>query len=124
MEAQPRPTDAQVVSQALTEAATAAGSAPSIHNTQPWRWRLTADQMDLYVERSRVLEVTDPDTRLATLSCGAALHHARVGLAPRACPPPGVRMPAPAAPDHLAQLRVDGRAPTPVEPLTAHRMQT
>ena len=75
--------EAQAVTQALTEAATTAGHAPSIHNTQPWRWRLTADQMDLYVERSRVLEVTDPDTRLATLSCGAALHHARVGLAAR-----------------------------------------
>jgi nitroreductase len=116
--------EAHAVTQALTEAATTAGQAPSIHNTQPWRWRLTADQMDLYVERSRVLEVTDPDSRLATLSCGAALHHARVGLAARGWRATVVRMPDPADPDHLAHLRVDGRAPTPVEPLTAHRMQT
>ena len=54
------PTDAQVLSQALAEAATAAGHAPSVHNTQPWRWRLIGDHMDLYVEPSRVLEVTDP----------------------------------------------------------------
>ena len=116
--------EAQAVTQALTEAATTAGHAPSIHNTQPWRWRLTADQMDLYVERSRVLEVTDPDTRLATLSCGAAVHHARVGLAARGWRATVFRMPNPADPDHLAQLRIDGRAPTPAEPLTAHRMQT
>ena len=107
-EPQTRPTDAQVVSQALTEAATAAGYAPSIHNTQPWRWRLTADHMDLYVERSRVLEVTDPDARLATLSCGAALHHARVSLAAQGWRATVARMPDRGDPDHLAQLRVDG----------------
>jgi hypothetical protein len=56
-ESQTRPTAAQVVSQALAEAATAAGYAPSIYNTQPWRWRLAGNHMDLYVERSRVLEV-------------------------------------------------------------------
>jgi nitroreductase len=120
-----RPTDdAQVLSQALTEAATAAGHAPSIHNTQPWHWRLTGDHMDLFVERSRVLEVTDPDTRLATLSCGAALHHARVSLAAQGLRATVTRMPDPGDPDHLAHLRVDGPAPTPVEPLTVRRGQT
>ena len=125
---QTRPThrqaDAQVVSQALAEAATAAGHAPSIHNTQPWRWRLTGDHMDLYVERSRVLEVTDPDLRLATLSCGAALHHARVSLAAQGWRATATRMPDRSDPDHLARLRVDGPAPTPVEPLTVRRAQT
>ena len=119
-----RQTDAQVVSQALAEAATAAGHAPSIHNTQPWRWRLTGDQMDLYVERSRLLEITDPDTRLATLSCGAALHHARVSLAAQGWRATVTRMPDRSDPDHLARLRVDGPAPTPVEPLTVRRAQT
>jgi nitroreductase len=127
-ESQTRPTpgqaDAQVVSRALAEAATAAGHAPSIHNTQPWRWRLTGDHMDLYVERSRVLEVTDPDIRLATLSCGAALHHARVSLAAQGWRATVSRMPDRGDPDHLAHLRVDGSAPTPVEPLTVRRAQT
>jgi len=127
-ESQTRPShgqaDAQVVSHALAEAATAAGHAPSIHNTQPWRWRLTGDHVDLYVERSRVLEVTDPDLRLATLSCGAALHHARVSLAGQGWRATVTRMPDPDDPDHLARLRVDGAAPTPVEPLTVRRAQT
>jgi nitroreductase len=114
--------DAQAMTQALTEAATAAGYAPSIHNTQPWRWRLAADTLDLYAERSRMLEVTDPDTRLATLSCGAALHHARVGLAAQGWHATVARIPNPAEPTHLAQLRVDG--PVPVDPQAVHHVQT
>jgi nitroreductase len=121
-ESQTYPTDAHSVTRTLTEAATASGYAPSIHNTQPWRWRLTADQMDLYAERSRVLEVTDPDIRFATLSCGAALHHARVSLAAQGWRATVVRMPSRADPDHLAQLHVDG--PAHVDPQTVRRMQT
>jgi nitroreductase len=44
----------------LATAATAAGSAPSIHNTQPWRWRVHPDVLDLYAERGRQLTHTDP----------------------------------------------------------------
>ena len=125
-ESQTHPTDAQadaqVGSQALTEAATVAGNAPSIHNTQPWRWRLSADHMDLYAERSRLLETTDPDSRLATLSCGAALNHARVSLAAQGWRATVARMPNRADPEHLAQLHLDG--PAPVDPHTVRRAQT
>ena len=65
----------------LVEAARVAGQAPSILNTQPWRWRVHADRLDLFAERSRQLTVGDPSGRLLMLSCGAALHHARVALA-------------------------------------------
>ncbi len=102
--------DHQAVTQALADAAATAGYAPSIHNTQPWRWRLTGDTLDLFAERERMLAVTDPDARLATLSCGAALHHARVGLAAGGWHAIVTRMPNPDDPDHLARLRVDGRA--------------
>src|SRR6188768_3452199 len=64
----------------LAEAAQAAGYAPSIHNTQPWRW-LVSQTLDLYADRSRGLPRADPDGRLLTISCGAALHHAVVALA-------------------------------------------
>jgi nitroreductase len=96
---------------ALFAAASAAGYAPSIHNTQPWRWRLTGDVLDLYADRSRVLAVTDPDARMATLSCGTALHHARAVLAALGCHVIVERLPEPAGPDHLARLRIDGPAP-------------
>jgi nitroreductase len=99
------------VTEALAEAVAAAGYAPSIQNTQPWRWRLAGDTLDLYIERSRILEVTDPDTRLATLSCGAALHHARTALAAHGWHATVTRMPNAADNDHLAHVRVDGSAP-------------
>src|SRR6476469_370705 len=87
---------AQAIDHALTEAATAAGYAPSIHNTQPWRWRLAGHTLELFTDRSRVLAVTDPDARLATLSCGVALHHARMSLAAQGWQATTTRMPEPA----------------------------
>jgi hypothetical protein len=59
----------RALSEALTEAVAAAGHALSIHNTQPWRWQVTAEGLDLHLETSRLLDVTNPDTHLATLSC-------------------------------------------------------
>jgi nitroreductase len=116
------PPDAHVVEEALTEAAALAGHAPSIHNTQPWRWRLSAHTLDLHLERGRILEVTDPESRLATLSCGAALHHARVSLAAQGLHAKVTRLPDPADADHLARLHVDAR--TMVDLRAARRAQT
>ena len=116
------PTDAAAAGHALVEAATTAGYAPSIHNTQPWHWRLTDHTLHLYLERRRVLDVTDPDTRLATLSCGAALHHARVSLAAQGWHVTATRMPDRADPDHLARLSVEGRVP--VESSAALHLRT
>jgi hypothetical protein len=116
------PTDVLAIGHALTEAATTSGYAPSIHNTQPWRWRLTGHLLELYADRRRVLAVTDPDARLATLSCGVALHHARVSLAAQGWQATTTRMPEPADPDHLARIHVDGRAP--VDQPTALHLRT
>jgi nitroreductase len=66
---------------ALAAAADVARLAPSVHNTQPWRWVVRADTLELHVVLQRQLLEQDPDGRLLTLSCGAALHHALVGLA-------------------------------------------
>jgi nitroreductase len=54
----------------LAEAAIAAGAAPSIHNTQPWQWRVHADAVELRAARDRQLTATDPDGRMLTISCG------------------------------------------------------
>jgi hypothetical protein len=72
--------------------------------------------LDLYVDRSRLLEVTDPDARLATLSCGTALHHARTALAAQGWHGVTERLPDPADPDHVARLCIEG--PAAVEPHT------
>ena len=114
--------DAGTVSDGLANAAAAAGYAPSIHDTQPWRWRIGSDTLDLYLDRSRVLAVIDPDTRLATLSCGAALHHARTVLAAEGWRVTVARMPDAADQDHLAHLRVD--APAPADPPAVRHVRT
>lgn len=90
----------------LAEAATAAGRAPSVHNTQPWRWRVFQDRMELHADRSRQLDVSDPDGRLLMISCGAALHHARVALAAEGWRPVVTRHPRPGDPNLLAQVEL------------------
>jgi nitroreductase len=94
---------------ALAEAATAAGYAPSVHNTQPWRWRVLPDRLELLAERARQLAKTDPDGRLLTLSCGAALDHARLALAAEGWTADVDRFPDPDRPDLLAVLTLSGR---------------
>jgi hypothetical protein len=96
---------------ALAKAAAAAGRAPSIHNTQPWRWRTGPGVLHLWAEPSRRLPVTDPDGRMMTISCGAALHHAQVALAAAGYLPQVQPFPDPQHPDHLADLRITGREP-------------
>jgi nitroreductase len=50
--------------------------APSVHNTQPWLWRIVDDtKVELYADRTRQLPIADPDGRNLVISCGAALHH-------------------------------------------------
>ena len=55
--------------------------APSEHNTQPWRWRLHGDVLDLRADRTRRLPSTDERGRSVLLGCGGALHHLQVALA-------------------------------------------
>ncbi len=116
--------DSSSVTEALATAVVAAGLAPSIHHAQPLRWRMTGDGLDLYLEPGRLSDVAEPEARLATLSCGAALHHARVSLAAQGWRATVTRMPDPGRPELLARLQVDGPAPAPVEPATVRRGDT
>jgi hypothetical protein len=96
---------------ALSVATTIAGLAPSIHNTQPWRWRIGAGVLDLFADRRRQLAAADPDGRMLTLSCGAALHHAQVVLAVQGYGSIVLPCPDAAQPELLARLTVAGHAP-------------
>ena len=97
-----------VAERMLRVAAQVALSAPSILNTQPWRWQIdTADgraQLRLRADRSRQLLVNDADGRLLTVSCGAALHHARLALAVLGRSVRVELMPDPADPDLFATI--------------------
>ncbi|SHF11329.1 Acg family FMN-binding oxidoreductase [Streptoalloteichus hindustanus] len=58
----------------------AACAAPSTHNTQPWRFRLTPEGIELHADPTRRLPVVDPEDRELLLSCGAALFNLRIAL--------------------------------------------
>ncbi|GAA3337450.1 NAD(P)H nitroreductase [Amorphoplanes nipponensis] len=88
--------------------------APSVFNTQPWRWRILGDALELRADPGRRLESTDPDGTLMLLSCGAALHHARTALAAAGWTTTVERLPDPDQPDLMARLRL-GRS-GPVDP--------
>src|ERR1700712_3245229 len=61
----------------------AAVLAPSIHNTQPWRFRIydgSAPHVDLLMDTGRGLSALDPSHRQLVISCGAALASYQLGL--------------------------------------------
>ncbi len=97
------------LSERLAYALTIAGRAPSIHNTQPWRWRLRGNMADLYADTRRQLVVVDPDRRLMTVSCGAALDHACTALAADGIAASVDLIPSAGDPTHLARLSVTGQ---------------
>jgi nitroreductase len=101
---------------ALKAAAEAALRAPSILNTQPWRWHVTDDALELSADPGRQLPVIDPDHRLTTISCGIALHHARVALSAEGYAADVDRLPDPSRADLLARITIGGyRRPTTEE---------
>ncbi|TNH31133.1 nitroreductase [Micromonospora orduensis] len=110
------PPPAEIVT-ALADAARQALRAPSVFNSQPWRWRVGPDTLDLLADRERQLTVTDPDGRLLIISCGAALHHARVALGAAGLRVEVARLPEPGGPDLLARIRVVGRQDPDAEDL-------
>jgi len=94
--------------------------APSIHNTQPWRFVAGKSQLDLYADRTRQLTVLDPTGRQLTISCGAAL-----GLAELAVGALGYSSTTKFLPDedddHLARLTIGPPAPAGADELALVR---
>lgn len=86
-----------------------ANRAPSIHNTQPWRWQLHPDHLSLRAERGRQLRVADPDGHSLLVSCGAALVLTELGLRALGWQVQISRLPEAADPDLLAEFMVTGR---------------
>ncbi|MBB6347282.1 nitroreductase [Nonomuraea muscovyensis] len=84
----------------------AAAAAPSVHNTQPWRFRRVDDAtMELYADLDRLLAVTDPMGRGLGISCGAALFNLRLAVRMTGHDARVTALPDPAAhPDLLATV--------------------
>jgi len=98
---------------------TLSNRAPSVDNSQPWRWRVGPDSLHLYADASRRLPRTDPDRRDLLLSCGSALHHCTVGLAAMGWHAKVDRLPDPGDPDHLATIRLVRQPPGELDVMLA-----
>jgi hypothetical protein len=93
---------------ALHDAIGRALLAPSVHNTQPWRFVLYPDRMEILADRSRQLAVLDPTGRQLHLSVGCALLNARVSLAAQGRTVNVRRLPDGDRPDLVARIELDG----------------
>ena len=96
-----RPT---VDTEVITKAIMLACRAPSLHNSQPWRWLVGTGQVDLFSDHTRTLRSTDTSGRETLIGCGAALDHLRVAMAAAGWDTNVDRFPNPNDLDHLATI--------------------
>ncbi|GAT12236.1 Putative NAD(P)H nitroreductase Acg [Mycolicibacterium gilvum] len=78
--------------------------APSLHNSQPWRWVLHDGVLDLHADPTRIGHGSDHTGKEVLLSCGAVLDHLRVAMAAAGWDSLTERFPNPNDRDHLATV--------------------
>jgi hypothetical protein len=88
--------------------------APSVHNTQPWRFSADCGGLSLYADPARQLAAADPAGREMLISCGAALFTTRLALRAAGYLPQAQILPDPARPLLVARLSWE-RGPTATE---------
>ncbi len=100
----------------IKDAVSLACRAPSLHNSQPWRWVVDDGALQLFLDQTRVMNY-DRSRREALIGCGAALHHLKVAMAAGGWRTRVGRFPNPNDPNYLASLDF-----TPMEHVTeGHR---
>ena len=93
-----------------------AARAPSVHNTQPWRFRVADNALEVRADRTRRLAAVDPAGREMLISCGGAVYGLRLAARWLGYLPLVSMLPDPQQPELLARLRLGRREPpTPVE---------
>jgi nitroreductase len=92
----------------VEELLAAATAAPSMHNTQPWRFRVSQDAIELRADPERRLPVADPAGRAMYIACGAALLNLRLAAAVAGREPVVTPLPDPGQPLLLATVRLAG----------------
>jgi hypothetical protein len=95
----------------IDEVLATAGLAPSLHNAQPWRFRLGRQSIVLVGDRERRLPGIDPEDHELRIACGAALFTLRLALHGQGVRPLVTVLPDPAEPDVLAVVRHGGNRP-------------
>lgn len=86
--------------------------APSILNTQPWKFRIAGGAVTLHADRTRILPVVDPDGRELLLSCGAALFNLCTAIRSFGCRPQLTMFPDPRDSDLLACVELSAATPS------------
>jgi len=90
--------------EAIRHAVELACRAPSLHNSQPWRWVAESGVLHLFADPSRIGHHTDSTGREVILSCGAVLDHLRVAMAAAGWEAIIARYPNPNNYEHLASI--------------------
>lgn len=100
------PAGAALADDAILACVGAAVAAPSLHNSQPWRFRILAGGagFDLLADRGRQLEVIDPVGRELLISVGAALFNLRLAVRQHGLLPRTTILPDPEQPDLIARV--------------------
>ncbi len=91
-------------SEVIRDAVMLAGRAPSLHNSQPWRWVVEGARLQLWADPRRLMPATDRSGRELILSCGAVLDHFRVAMAAAGWDSVTTRLPVASEPDLLATV--------------------
>ncbi|MFL6141463.1 MAG: Acg family FMN-binding oxidoreductase [Labedaea sp.] len=103
------------VTAVIGDALHAAVRAPSPHNTQPWRFAVGERQIDVWLDRDRVLAVADPDAREARMACGAAVLNLQLAVHAAGLASKLDLLPDRERPDLMATLRLSGPRPATPE---------
>jgi hypothetical protein len=98
----------------LVDCVRVATAAPSLHNSQPWRFRVVGSGVEVYADPGRRLEVVDPAGREPLISVGAAVFTLRLAMQRAGYQVELTVFPCPGEPDLVARV-VAGR-PVVVSP--------
>ena len=89
---------------ALADIVELACRAPSLHNSQPWRWVFENATLHLFADHTRIGHRTDSAGREVILSCGVVLDHVQVSAAAAGWTTSVERFPNPDDHDRLASI--------------------
>ncbi|MBB5157525.1 Acg family FMN-binding oxidoreductase [Saccharopolyspora phatthalungensis] len=104
------PTAFELTTDQMEQIIRRAGMAPSLHNSQPWRFRILPHLIELHADPKRRLPAADPEDRELRLACGAALFNLRLALEHAGIRAVVTLLPHLAAPTALAEVRSGGQA--------------
>jgi hypothetical protein len=94
------PVDIEIIAKAVELAC----RAPSLHNSQPWRWTASDTVVELHADAHRVVRSHDSSGREALISCGVALDHFRTAMAAAGWNTTVEQFPNPDKLDHVASI--------------------